>query len=628
MELKRIDSLPTEENFYLTDVDCKKLFMEKNDNGREIFLYKLKNVQFVGKNLYYPNCFAYSNKKNIIYEIVNELTMSLGEINNKIDIPLINNTSSEYYGNVFYFIYNTDNYYHFIYDSLPYLISFLEIKKNINDIKLLMNYPNPQTNKMYNFVLEFLDLLEVKDDIVIINETIKYHNVYISDSFTHNGKSNYPPREEIYELYQKILNKSNPQKIKGKKIYISRRSWKHNDFTNIGTNYTSRRKLLNEDDLVNVLEKYGFIECFTEKMTTIDKLELFTNADIVVGAIGGGMCNVLFSNKGTILISINSPEFLKINQRFVYSYQKVNYIPFNDTTHSEVGVFKKYMRVYHNKSKIVGEIINVYEDSVDVIYTDTNVAGWNEQLNNMDNFGFIIIRNVTNSEQNNFWKVSYNSIRKFYKNVKIIIVDNNSNYEFITNNDIDLVNCHIENSEFGNSRQLSAYYYFYKHKPFKTAIIIHDSVFLNGELSIDPNTDINLLWNFNTHDYDDVEYERILLRSLTNNEGLLMLHASKQWTGCFGNMSVININFLNSLVEKYNFFNMMKIVNSNRFQCALERVISVIFHYESPNLYHSNPIVCEISKMRWGYRYNEYILDKENNLVNNDKFIKIFAARQ
>lgn len=381
MKLKKIGSLPTKENFYLTDFDCKKLFMEKDDNGREIFLYKLKNVQFVGANLYYPNCFAYSKEKNIIYEIVNEVTMSLREINNKINIPLINNTSSEYCGDVFYFIYNTDNYYHFIYDSLPYLISFLEIKKNINDIKLLMNYPNPQTTKMYNFVLEFLDLLGIKDDIIIVDNTVNYHNVYISDSFTHNGKSNHPPRKEIYDLYQKILNKSNPKKTEGKRIYISRRSWKHNDFTNIGTNYTSRRKLLNEDELVNVLEKYGFIECFTEKMTTIDKLELFANADIIIGAIGGGMCNALFSSNKTKLISINSPEFLKINQRFVYSYQKVNYIPFDDTNHSEVGDFKKYMRVCHKKSKIVGEIVNVYEDSVDIIYTVNNVAGWNKQLN-------------------------------------------------------------------------------------------------------------------------------------------------------------------------------------------------------------------------------------------------------
>ena len=42
----------------------------------------------------------------------------------------------------------------------------------------------------------------------------------------------------------------------------------------------------------------------------------------------------------------------------------------------------------------------------------------------MKNFGFIIIRNVNNSEQNNYWIESYNCIRKFYPEEEIIIVDN------------------------------------------------------------------------------------------------------------------------------------------------------------------------------------------------------------
>jgi hypothetical protein len=164
-----------------------------------------------------------------------------------------------------------------------------------------------------------------------------------------------------------------------------------------------------------MLKKYGFIECFTEKMTTIDKLKLFANADIVVGPIGGGMCNVLFSNKETILISINSPEFLKINQRFVYSYQKVNYIPFNDTTHSEIGDFKKYMRIYHKKSKIIGEIINIYDDSVDVIYSETNVTGWNKQSNykqiNLMKLDCEILDNGLNSE----WFIDINKFECLLK---------------------------------------------------------------------------------------------------------------------------------------------------------------------------------------------------------------------
>ena len=41
------------------------------------------------------------------------------EINNK---KIINE-------NVFFFIYNFDNYYHFLYDTLPYLYTYFELKK-------------------------------------------------------------------------------------------------------------------------------------------------------------------------------------------------------------------------------------------------------------------------------------------------------------------------------------------------------------------------------------------------------------------------------------------------------------------------------------------------------------------
>ena len=30
--------------------------------------------------------------------------------------------------NVFFFIYNFDNYYHFLYDTIPYLYTYLELK--------------------------------------------------------------------------------------------------------------------------------------------------------------------------------------------------------------------------------------------------------------------------------------------------------------------------------------------------------------------------------------------------------------------------------------------------------------------------------------------------------------------
>jgi hypothetical protein len=377
MKIKKINTLPSTDNFYNKNKNCKKIIFEKDENGREIFIYKILDVQFVGDDLFYPNCLALSQKDNTVYSIINETIMSLKKDKSILKIGDIIDTSLEFENDVFYFNYNSDNYFHFIYDTLPYLISFLEIKKYNHNLKLLMNYPNSQNNSMYNFVLEFLEIIGVKSDIIIIDRNVKYKNVFISDSYTYGKYPNRPPRKEIYELYRKILKNCNVVKTENKKIYISRRSWVHNDFSNIGTNYTLKRKLINEDELVNLLEKNGFEECFTEKMSTIEKLNLFVNSKIIVGPIGGGMCNVVFCNSGTDVISINSPEFLKVNKRFTHSYSNVNYIPFNNTKHFEVDFFKKYMRVRDKITGIIGEVVSNYENYVEIIYSDKKIAGWN-----------------------------------------------------------------------------------------------------------------------------------------------------------------------------------------------------------------------------------------------------------
>ena len=115
-----------------------KNYLPADENGREINLYKLKNVSPYG-DTFYPNC-LFNDEQGNIFNPSSEKVMSLNgitfinknqknEIINKEETPL------------FFFIYNTDNYYHFVYDSLPYLITFLDLKEKVSNIKLLMNYP-------------------------------------------------------------------------------------------------------------------------------------------------------------------------------------------------------------------------------------------------------------------------------------------------------------------------------------------------------------------------------------------------------------------------------------------------------------------------------------------------------
>jgi capsular polysaccharide biosynthesis protein len=153
--------------------------------------------------------------------------------------------------------------------------------------------------------------------------------MYVSTSLTHGGLSNSPPRKEIFEIYDIIKSNINYDNINDiykkpefKRFYISRRTWLNEDRTNIGTDYTSRRKMINEDDLVNELDKKGFIEIFTENLNTDEKLYLFSNAYEIVGSIGGGMSNLLFSKPSTKSYIIVSPIFLDINYRFKYSMEK------------------------------------------------------------------------------------------------------------------------------------------------------------------------------------------------------------------------------------------------------------------------------------------------------------------
>jgi hypothetical protein len=374
MEIKKLEEI---KNF--------KIIYNEDSNQRVIYLYEIENCQFVKDKTFYPDVFIHSFNDNCFYNPINEVIKSLEKITIKSSFnyelyskKIVEDTP------VFYFIYNTDNYFHFVYDTLPYIISYLRKKKEIPELKLLINYPNKELTKIYKFVSEFLELLNIDDkNILLVNEETIYKKIYISSSYTHGHNPDKFPRNEIYNFYKELVEENKKRFIPNtpKKIYISRRSWIHNDYSNIGTNYTLRRKMENEDELVEILKKRGYEEIFTEKMSTFEKLNLFYNAEYIVGAIGGGLCNVLFSKPETKLCAIVSPTFLDVNMRFKYCLEKVDTTYFQDTHHVEKDDYKVGMRVESEEKSIIGEILNVEGDFITIQYVNHNVAGWNNQMN-------------------------------------------------------------------------------------------------------------------------------------------------------------------------------------------------------------------------------------------------------
>ena len=102
----------------------------------------------------------------------------------------------------------------------------------------------------------------------------------------------------------------------------------------------------------------------------------------------------------------------------------------------------------------------------------------------MDLFGFIITRHVNSEKTNMYWNRCVKCIKTFYPYKKIIIIDDNSNEQFLKA-DVDYINVTTIQSEFKGRGELLAYYYYIKNKFFENAVIVHDSVFFHKRVNFE-----------------------------------------------------------------------------------------------------------------------------------------------
>jgi hypothetical protein len=238
-------------------------------------------------------------------------------------------------------------------------------------------------------------------------------------------------------------------------------------------------------------------------------------------------------------------------------------------------------------------------------------------------FGFIIIRHVNNKLSDFYWKECYTCIRKFHEE-PIIIIDDNSNKNFLIEN-LALVNTTvIYDTEHKGAAELLPYYYFHHDHPFDKAIILHDSVFLQQRLDITCDT-VKYLWTYQ-HLWDNEIYHVIhsLLENLPHAHSLMSLFWYKSaWNGPFGMMSVISWNYINEINHKYDLWNsLLPKISTREHRMALERILGLIFCQHSGRLIDTEMDTIH-SYMRWGTTFLEYLKSGEVSLP----LIKVWSGR-
>jgi hypothetical protein len=257
----------------------------------------------------------------------------------------------------------------------------------------------------------------------------------------------------------------------------------------------------------------------------------------------------------------------------------------------------------------------------------------------MNNFGFIITRHVNSENTNRYWNRSIKLLRIFYPTKKIVIIDDNSDANFLKA-DYDYSNVEIIQSEFPGRGELLPYYYFIKNKFFENAIIIHDSVFFHKRINFEAlnGTSVLPLWYFDADNENESNTIKLIenLKNKTiiqdklkyNVINTFSIMSDKRWSGCFGCQSYINHNFLLHIENKYNISSLTQVVLNRTDRCGLERIMGSIFCTEYPKTNTSKSIFGHILKYPFSgkYSYDMYNTDLKKGTTIKP-VVKIWTGR-
>ncbi|WP_169728030.1 glycosyltransferase family 61 protein [Adhaeribacter aquaticus] len=256
------------------DVDYSRGYRQK-----EIFVVTLKNISFLGNS-----GAIIVNNKVVVESVFDQLRLTKSPAF-RSPAKMQQQQKRGVFSSIMHLPWAASSNYHWFLDCLPRLMSLLQEPARPMELIVPKNIPAYQLETLKFFLA---DRPEIK--LVYIGKQEKWElEEFIMPSFINNHYSGYLPpdivepiRKKIWEGY-KVIPEDKP-----KRIFISRQK-------------ASKRQILNEVELFAVAKQHGFELIFAEDLTYQQQVQLFYNAEYIIGAHGAGLTNTLFSKKAAVL---------------------------------------------------------------------------------------------------------------------------------------------------------------------------------------------------------------------------------------------------------------------------------------------------------------------------------------
>ncbi|WP_448126523.1 glycosyltransferase family 61 protein [Salinicola sp. NYA28a] len=186
-----------------------------------------------------------------------------------------------------------NNYYHWVSQVFASILFVLEHSEDYGKEKPI-NILGPQLNRFSREYIEILDgvnYIELKKGSLCLVEKAFFTNLLWNDLVFSKSKLK-------ASLFDSLANKVELTKeTRKKRIYVSRKD-------------TSKRCVKNEKQVLEALERYGFEEVVLDGKSVRDQIQLFKSSEAVVAPHGAGLTNLLFCDKGTLVIELLQENYL------------------------------------------------------------------------------------------------------------------------------------------------------------------------------------------------------------------------------------------------------------------------------------------------------------------------------
>lgn len=188
------------------------------------------------------------------------------------------------------------NYFHWLCDAIPRLFA---ASLNDENIELLL----PGFYRRVSFIAESLAPFGLKGvRYAADNGTTYCASLMLPTPASRTGDHNDAIVAGIGKIYREYYG-SGSRPGQRRRVYISRA-------------LASRRKIANENELLPVLEKFGFETVHAEHLSFADQVRLFSQTELLVGPHGGGLTNMLFMTDGGAVLEIFNRRTQRNNALF------------------------------------------------------------------------------------------------------------------------------------------------------------------------------------------------------------------------------------------------------------------------------------------------------------------------